>query len=274
VPVSRCVIPVVLAVCTLAPVWGQSASPGSGTLLDALFRESGLEACVGFSPEAVEALIEAEREGMEAEAFGLFAGAMRAGLDRDAMRADARAGLARVLDADSAAAALEWLRTPLGRRMVAMEVAAAEADEEEAADYVAATDFSTPQGERRFTLAVDFLETIGSAGLFVNLTMEMLEAMLRALMLASGEDDEDALFEVLDALQAQLSENARALALVSTLHAYREASLDDLEAYLAFLRTDLGQWYVYATSEAASEAFSEVGARIGAAVGSAARAAE
>lgn len=169
------------------------------------------------------------------------------------------------IDTRKAKRTLTWLRTPLGRRITAMEMAAATPEgmarhhQREAAQAT----------RERVMLVKQLNEAID-----LNAATEkiMVGTALAVASAASAYDDSPvSLSQLENAIRQEIAPMMGAMEeahLANGLFTYRELSDADLYAYVSFLRSAPGKWYTKVTIDALSAAMVSASLDLGAEIGS------
>lgn len=146
-------------------------------------------------------------------------------------------------DQQRAAGALAWLRSPVSRRLVDLEVAASSPEAMQGMQEFAGRLQNSPPTEKRLAL----VQGLDDATEATALTLDLVTTAVRGI--ASAVDPmlppEKRLKEGdLEEFRRGSSHTLRMTNLVMMLFAYRAASDDELFVYLQFYRSDAGQWLV------------------------------
>ena len=173
-------------------------------------------------------------------------------LGADALRRRMRAALAREMEPERAQAVLDWLRSPLSRRIVALEHAAAATGR---AEHVAFVDRlpGAPPAPARIALALRLERaaevTSGSALVWAR-AASALRRTLTPFMpprMPARDAGEWSPIQAID-------DGARLRVMTSLLFTYRDLSDADLARYVGMLESPAGRWFTRATRRAFVEA--------------------
>jgi len=176
-----------------------------------------------------------------------YAELIRRHFDPHGMMDDVEAHLAARLDDADVDRLLDWYAGPAAARIVEAEVAAARADPEEAA-VIAPPLLSRmeAEGDPRLALYDRILVGLSAEDLAVALGLNMTYAMLWGmagsdqLPMPAAPNDVMVIVKRMEPLvRAQAAESLR----LSMVHAYRDVSLEDLEAYAGMVETPHGRAY-------------------------------
>jgi hypothetical protein len=163
---------------------------------------------------------------------------------RDAVAAE----MVRTYDAAHIAAVLAWLRSPEGRKMTGLEIAAGGAEIQPQVDAYAETlETSPPKAERieqiaRMSRATESLEAGIEA--ITLLTLPLLYA-LNAISDPEHRATADAITEVLEQMRERLREPLAQQVMLRALYTYRSVGDTELERYVEFLESEAGR-HLYA----------------------------
>lgn len=250
---------------------GAESEPYSQDTLD-LYRLSGLEvqtASVEFQivdsiTIQTQPLAEDVRKTLiESVAEQFASGAVR---DASLTRLEERRDPARVK------VVLEWLRSPLGRRITKLEEATSTQEGMAALQAYARTLADVPPTPER----VAFAERLDAA---IHATDHAVDAALRsnfviAVALNAARPVPDRLgFEhlrsLINAQRDQFRPMVQQVTLVSFLYMYRELSEEDLERYITFYETEAGSWYNDLMSRVMVHSLATLSVRVGEVLGKA-----
>ena len=141
--------------------------------------------------------------------------------------------------------ALAWFRSPLGQRVVALEVTAAMPGRDEALGaFLGRLDAERPSPER---LALLF--RLDAAGLATETSLDITLAILRSLVNASELMAPAEVESRLTGIPAWARERMRQASLIGMLFAYQDLTDGELAELTAFVESDAGQWFVNAVSD-------------------------
>jgi hypothetical protein len=157
------------------------------------------------------------------------------------------------IDRTNLEATAAWLRTPLARKVVALEIASAEpAAQQRVAEFVAALT-SNPPTQRR----AELVRHLDWATASTETSADILAAVARGITMAvsaAGPAEqrlrpgqiEDRVAQV----RARANEGLREAQMASALYAYRDLTDDELAAYVLFSASEAGRWYNVAMRKA------------------------
>ena len=139
-----------------------------------------------------------------------------------------------------------WLRSPLGRKIVALEIATSEPGaEQKVAEYGTALKANPPTAVR-----IELIQRLDWATAATEVSADLITAVARgvttAVSAASPAEQrlrpgqiEDRVAQV----RARVHKSLRDAHTTSTLYAYRDLTDDELGAYVLFSASDAGRWY-------------------------------
>ena len=220
------------------------ATPDAATLgvADELLEASGLSRQL----ESVAARIRDDlrrRHAASPEAADAIDRSSARAFDAERLRAAVRAALARRVEPAAAAAALAWFRAPLARRVVALELEAAEPGRAtELRAFVAGLAARRPSAAR-----IALLARLDDAGLATETSLDVTLAVVATV--ARALEASAALEPRLLELRARAYDRMREVTLLGMLFAYRTLADGELARLVAFVESAGGQWFVNATSE-------------------------
>lgn len=229
-------------------------SPALGDTTDELFRLSGLENQLGSVSAVVEQGIEAQGGGsLDPALLNSLLRAMRTAYAPHTLRDIAITRLREEHDPRHAAAALEWLRSPLGRMITAMEEAAATPEGDRAADEHARNRKARLSAERADLIQrLDAATSVGEFALYY--AMGVSHAVARGLNAASDHPlDGITLREAVESQREMLKSIVYQMTTESLSYTYRDLSDSSFLEYIGFLESESGVWYVQATLAAVGD---------------------
>src|SRR4030095_10689678 len=139
-----------------------------------------------------------------------------------------------------------WLRSPLGRKIVALEIATSEPGaEQKVAEYGAALKANPPTNHR-----IDLIQRLNWATAATEISADLIAAVARGVTVAvsaAGPAEqrlrpgqiEDRVAQV----RVRANKSLRDAHTTSTLYAYRDLTDDELRAYVLFSASEAGRWY-------------------------------
>ena len=162
--------------------------------------------------------------------------------------------------------ALEWLRTPLGRKIMQVRIASyAPVDPAEMADFAEQKRANPPSQKR-----LDLIERYSDSALLSS--MESMTVLLASYGVAAMVDalkpegerlGPEALMKSMNSQRALLKPIFEETSAVTSLFAFRNLSDEEIEALVAFSESEAGQWYHGTTSSAFLETLHETTASLG-----------
>ncbi|MDY7233223.1 hypothetical protein [Hyalangium rubrum] len=169
-------------------------------------------------------------------------------------------------DAKKSAAVLEWLRTPLARKAVELEVRALSVKERPALRKYAQQIQSKPPPAARQAI----LERLQEASRVMEFNRRMVSVMLRSVVSAFNAAappekrlPPGKLDEVITRGQEQIGPTLRQSVRAIVLYTYRDLPDADVRAYTQFLESDLGRWYVQVNMDANVSAIEQASTKLG-----------
>ena len=153
---------------------------------------------------------------------------------------------ARGLDRSKLKAKLRWLRSPLGRRVAALEIATADPEHDSELAEFGATVAAKPPSERRRQL-VERLDWVSCASdVSADVTAALSSSVTRAIALNAGGGRRPSRRQIesqAEEVRAGAAVRLRQATIVSMLYTYRTLSDEELERYAEFESTEAGRWY-------------------------------
>ena len=262
-PVKICLLTVMLAITGCAQQGAPMAEPPPGNaaqkrketagpqerlaLIQAIMAESGMDATIEQLPAmAAMGFDQQPPPPVNREAYEKFRQVFLGAFDRDEIRGTIVAALEAEYDPQRFAELLRLLRSPLVRKMIALEVAA-----------------NTPQAQQEMMRSGNILmgqltphrqellrrldEVTGATDDAVDLQVMMTGTLVRNMnrIVPPAQRKTDAEVEgFLQEMRRQMRYPARQYTYLSMAYAYRSVKDADLEAYLGLFQTGVGHWSV------------------------------
>jgi hypothetical protein len=162
--------------------------------------------------------------------------------------------------------ALDWLRTPLGRKIMRARIASYDpVDPAEMADFAEQRQANPPSQKR-----LELIERYSNSALLSSVdSMTVLfasygvAAMVEALKPEGERLGPEALMKSMDSQRALLEPIFEETSAVTSLFAFRNLSDEEIEALVAFSESEAGQWYHGTTSSTFVETLRETTASLG-----------
>lgn len=233
---------VCLAVCALLGVGGDAPRER----MREIYALSGLEAhLAGFSEHVARGVRESGRD-VAPEVVGVLRSVIREAFAKAALERHALALLESRYDARHAGPTLAWLRSPLGRRITALEEAAAAPDSLEALQAYREKLAKRPAAPGRLALAerLDAVFAVSEFALDGAIAASLAVALtLDATVPTLQRTDPDELRARVEAERSRLRPSLVEMTKISLLYTYRDLSDAELERYATFGESESGRWY-------------------------------
>lgn len=162
--------------------------------------------------------------------------------------------------------ALEWLRTPLGKKVTRAKIAiCGPVDPDEMAEF-AEQKRANPPSQKRLELIERYDDSAllsAMASTTVLLSSYGVAAMVEALKPEGERLGPEALLKSMNSQRALLEPIFEETFAVTSLFGFRDLSDEEIEALVVFSESEAGQWYHGITSSVFLEALRETTARLG-----------
>ena len=164
--------------------------------------------------------------------------------DADAIYSRIKLEFERNLDAGKLADALAWYRSPLGKRITALELMALAFEK----GWDSAVSIERKQASQQRIALVERLDASGGASeTTVDVTLSIVRSLTRAfqpVLPASARVSNAQLEDQIATARSRTLEQIRGACLVSMLLAYRSLTDQELAEYVKFVESEAGQWYM------------------------------
>jgi hypothetical protein len=236
------------------PATQRTAAPKTGaTAADDVLELSGVRPQLATAPARLANEFKPRGARLNAEDTAALEQILARHFDADRLYAQVRAEFTRRADTRKLADVAEWLRSPLGQKITALEVAATL--ETDAARRASAF---TPGGRGGPSpVRVALVERIDWTAGITDGSLESMLAVARAMALAMNRarpPDERQTSAQIERQIQELRGQTRARLAQSTvalmLYEYRSLDDDELQQYADFLGSDAGRWYTSTMSKA------------------------
>jgi hypothetical protein len=257
----------------LAPLLPLRADERDATAREAmrdLYGLSRLAVQVASTAELVSQGLSEQRVRIPPENLAAASGSVRRAYDAGALEKAVLAGLESRYDARHAPTAHAWLQSPLGRRITRLEANSSTAEAAQAMREFALALRETPASPERVAAAKRLDEALGTTEFTVELTIVTslgIAIALDATLPAERRSDREEMRARIESRREEFRSMFRPMSVVSFLYTYRDLSLEEIDAYLAFAESDAGRWYTDATTGAFLEAMTAASLGIGDAPG-------
>ena len=262
----RTLFAVAALLAALSP-WSARAALTDPAAVDALMHASGLWKQLGELAPQMRAGAEQSRAQEKAEArdsvsdadFERMKREMVRAYSPERMRARVAAELARQMDPPDLPAVMEWLGSPLGKRLTRLEEAeSAEPFTPERDASIKRFAASLPEARVARLQRLAAAMSAGEAG--ASMMINVVVGIAHGAALASPTRDTAAVEELRRRLMAQrpaIVEAATGTAVRQFAHAYRDVADADIDAYLAFAESPAGLRYHDASLVALDKAMAQ-----------------
>lgn len=256
------------------PALATSGSPGPAGEMQEIFRSSGLEAQLGGVDQVVAASLGPNLSGVPPQQAMVVRNAVLAEFSGPVLQRQVEHRLGKRHDPVHAPATLRWLRSPLGRHVTQLEIAASTPDSVQQLDAYAMGLRQTPPSAQRVVLAQAFDRATGWTEFAVEISLASARAAMTAMSAVRPGEPHLQPAQVEAAIESQRERMHKELeqaSLVSALFVYRSLSDEDFLTYIQWANTDAGRWYHGVVRETLLEVLTEVAGRMGRTVATALR---
>jgi hypothetical protein len=211
---------------------------------------------------ALQSQFREARTSLDPDAQGLLDRFLAEAFKGDSLQTAVRARFRENMDRAQAAAAVAWLRSPVGRKVVGLEGQAASAGAA-LKEFEAELQARAPSSER-FVRVNRVLEAWNQPDFYFDAARALLGGMSKGLDRLKAGDSTARLGAAEPVLSAALSRSKAAIdqaTFVYFLFAYRSAGDADLDRYTQFLNSDAGRWLVRTFQQATVSAVEASGER-------------
>ena len=249
-----------LAATALPPVIPAASKDSEGEQLKALLARSGFDAQLAEVPGMMASQLRQQGNKMPTGEEKQVAEAMESAFALERLRATVLTEVRTRYHAGHMEQTMAFLDSPLGKRLVALEVAASTPEGLEKVAEYGRNMAEQPPAEARVNLMLRIDEAASVTEASLNMFAVTLLAMISAMQefvpeekRMSGEDME----AFRDQLRQQTAQLFLSQTLTTFLYAYQDVPEADLEKYITFLESPAGQWYQTTLQEALIKAIAD-----------------
>ena len=233
-----------------------SSARAAGTSIDELLELSGLRVQLASITVRIADEFRPGKGQMRPSDQAIIDRVIREIFRSETMYTSVRNELDRRIDPIKIETAAAWFRSPLGRQIIALEVASSRTADSKILEYGKSVR-NNPAAAKRAALIDRLDEVTGSS----ELTLDIGAAVIRATQKAVSDASEPARKLTRDQI-ARLTSDARlrsrdtvrAQVTAAMLYSYRTLDDRDLEAYVQFASSEAGRWYTDASRKALLQA--------------------
>jgi hypothetical protein len=237
--------------------------------MDEIFFLSGLEAQLELVGESLGEAIGPQIQHLPPAQGQALESALRREFGADTLQREVEKHLERAYQAQHAARVLQWLRSPLGRRIAKLDLAAARPEGAVALEQYARTLGTRPPP----ALRVSLIQQLDAATGMTDFTVEA--ALTSALATALGANGalppvtrgaESEIRAAVEAQRAALRPEIETMITTSMLYSYQSLQDDELRRYIDFSNSEAGRWYHESVKRALLDTLEGASTRVGRAV--------
>jgi len=226
--------------------------PSAGSIAAEVFREAGIEVHARGLGEAVERATERAVGSLDPATARVLRARVAERVSAEALVEAARAAFARAGMREPAERTRDFYRTPVGRRLRALEARTESGIDDETISAFVDTLFAEPVDLERVRILDRIARATRGAELAAEVDAIAARSIARVVHGDTGRDADSAALEAaLAAIERDRAAAAsmwRAQSSVLMQLVYRDATDDELRAYAAFAESPDGRWLVEATA--------------------------
>jgi hypothetical protein len=262
----------ILSTLMLSLAFGAAAAPapnGPKGQMDEIFFLSGLEEQLAMIGDGLGEALAPQVQQLPPAHGETIQRVLLSEFNADALQRSVEEHLERVHDPRHAETVLEWLRSPLGRRISKLDVAATRPEGVRAMQAYAEALAASPAPATRVALVSKLDAATGMTEFTVEATLS--SAMATAVGINGAQPtahrvDENELRAAVEAQRAVLRPEIQKVTLVSMLYSYQNLSDEELADYVRFSESASGRWYHDAVKRALLSALTDASSRVGRAI--------
>jgi hypothetical protein len=150
---------------------------------------------------------------------------------------------------------LKWLKSPLGKKIKDEEIKSSGAEQQANLLHFMADLQTNPPPQHRITLIQGLEKTMHLSDLTTIIVIEMIQGMAQAVNLSLPKEErqpEEMILQQVTAMTPMLKESFRQQMIMTSFFTYRNISDEELQKYIEFYKTPLGQKEIEITGKALS----------------------
>lgn len=264
----------VLGALVLMSTWVPSHAQGTkadpNPLVEEVLELSGARRQIAQIPAVVQAGAAQQKTGLKPEDEAKINRIIAESYQVDALYQTVRAHLQQHFDRQRFGVLLQWLRSPLARKISGLEVRASTPQAVQEMQQFATQLHRNPPGRERLTLLRKLDETTGMTEFNIEMIVSSFRELAKAIdpmlppekRLKKGE-----LEHLTNDMRAQVAIPVKNEVMLTLLYTYHPLTESELRAYLAFLESATGKWFSRVASDALLTAMRGAAARVGREVG-------
>ena len=206
---------------------------------------------------------------MSAEEKVSFKAALVESFEASAMLKILKSGIAAGLTAEDIKLILLWLDSPLGQKITELEENASSAQAyQEMRDFAMGLE-SNPPADKRIAAIEQFDQAAHMTESSVKIKMDMSLAMAEAMSCTMGCDNfsKEKIMRQLEQARPQFEQGSQQEMFISSLFTYQTLTDDELDQYIKFYETAVGQKYMKVVTDALSSSIQNASKLLGEKVG-------
>lgn len=247
----------------------------AASLYGELVKRSGVETQLALVPDLIiqsfrQEAVAGDKTLLPGDVIDEVAREVRKAFSPGVMRAVITARLRGNLSEADARAALKWLDGPVGRKATRLEEAASSPEAQKAIEQFAATLDKNPMSRQQVDLIKHLTDAMQSVDAALDTTLDIQKAVAAAALAASEQGDMESLpllFERIDKRRDEMRFYFEKTILISNLYTYQSLSVEELQAYKAFVKSPAGKQYHRTMFAALRQATTQAALRLGSALG-------
>lgn len=265
---SLVALPILLAALALRAAAAPAPNDPKGQM-DEIFFLSGLEAQLDVVGESLEAALGQQIQQLPPAQSQALQSAVLREFAADALKRQVEGHLERAYQPQHAARVLEWLRSPIGRHIAKLDLAAARPEGALAMQRYAADLESNPPPAPRVSLIRQLDAATGMTDFTVDAA---LTAALATALGANGalppeiRGTESDIRAAVEAQRQLLRPEMERMITASMLHSYQSLGDAELRGYIDFSNGEAGRWYHQSVKRALLDTLEGASTRVGRAV--------
>jgi hypothetical protein len=262
----------VLSILVLSLAFGAAGAPAPNDpkgRMDEIFFLSGLEDQLALIGEGLGEALTPQLQQLPPAQGETIQRVVLSEFNADALQRGVERHLERAHDPRYAGTVLAWLRSPLGRRITKLDVAAARPEGMRAMQAYAEAIASNPAPATRVGLVTELDAATGMTDFTLDATLSSATATaigINGAQPPAQRLDESELRAALEAQRSALRPEIQKVTMVSMLYSYQDLSDEELARYIEFSESEPGRWYHDVVKRALLNTLTDASSRVGYAI--------
>ncbi len=251
---------------TSALAYAQDKKTDPNTLIEEVLDLSGAKRQIAQIPAVVQVVAAQRKTGLQPEEDAKVGRILAESYQAEALYQTVKDHLTRSFDHQRFLVLLQWLRSPLARRLLDFEVRASTPEAMQDMQQFASQRHRKPPGRERLTLLRKLDEAAGVTEFNIEMILSSFRGLAKAidpLLPPEKRLKKGQLEQLVSDMRAQMETAIHNEVILTMLYTYQSATDTELRAYVAFLESETGRWFSSVASDGMLRAMTAAAERAG-----------